>query len=54
MLDLEIMEFEAGPTMATPREGSASVQLDAEQVLIIGGYNENDGRLATSEILAVT
>ena len=53
MLDLGVMEFEAGPTMATPRWGCASAQLDAERVIIVGGYN---GRryLATSEILAVT
>ena len=49
---MEVMEFEAGPTMATPRAACASVQLDAERVLVVGGVNNNSA-LATSEILAV-
>ena len=50
---MKVMEFEAGPTMATPKAGCASVQLDAERVLVVGGVND-DGRLASSEIFAVT
>ena len=51
---MEVMEFEAGPTMATPRAGCASVQLDAERILVVGGANDDDSPLVTSEILAVT
>ena len=36
MLDLETMEFEAGPTMEEARV-SAAVALDVERVLVIGG-----------------
>ena len=51
MLDLETMEFEAGPTMEIARGDCAAVPLDADRVLVIGGY-DNGTYLNTTEILA--
>ena len=38
MLDLETMQFEAGPTLQDARYFGAATKLDAERVLVIGGY----------------
>ena len=51
MLDLETMEFEAGPTMEKARGGCAAIPLDADRVLVIGGC-DNGTHLNTTEILA--
>ena len=51
VLDLETMEFEAGPTMEIARGGCAAVAIDACRVLVIGG-EDNQTCLASTEILA--
>jgi len=38
VLDLETMQFEAGPAMEGARCGCATATLDAERVLVIGGF----------------
>ena len=50
MLDLETMQFEAGPTMQRARFAFAATPLGADRVLVIGGY-ENGISLASTEIL---
>ena len=50
MLDLDTMEFEAGPTTEKARGYCAAVPVDADRVLVIGG--EDTGTiLETTEIL---
>ena len=46
VLDLETMQFEAGPTMKRARFGCAAAPLDAGRVLVIGGSDSG-----TTEIL---
>ena len=57
MLDVETMEFTAGPEMQTRRFGCVATPLDdAERVLVIGGVNGTGtarNHLATTEILSV-
>ena len=56
MLDLETMQFEAGPTMGVPR-GGAAAPLDADRVLVIGGSDNANGTYFASratEILGAT
>ena len=48
MLDLETMQFGAGPMMETARDGAATT-LDAERVLVIGGHGNTF--FASTEIL---
>ena len=50
VFDLETMQFEAGPTMQRARYACAAVPLDADRVLVIGGYNSGSN-LASTEIL---
>ena len=50
VLDLEKMQFEAGPTMEIAHGGCAAVPLDSDRVLVIGGYY-NGTYLASTEIL---
>ena len=52
VLDIETMQFEAGPTMEGAR--FAATRLDADRVLVIGGYdnsNDDETNLASTEIL---
>ena len=51
VLDLETMQFEAGPTMQEVRLYCAATTLDAERVLVIGG-NIGAGS-TTTEVLSV-
>ena len=50
VLDLETMEFEAGPAMEIARYACAATRLDADRVLVIGG-KDNGTYLASTEIL---
>ena len=50
MLDLETMQFEAGPTMLKERFAAAAL-LDGDRVLVIGGSDEDGADLASTEIL---
>ena len=62
VLDLETMQFEAGPTMERARFASAVTPLDAYRVLVIGGSHDVGGSggfddvtvLASTEILDAT
>ena len=53
MLDLETMQFGAGPMIEDARQGAVAT-LDAERVLVIGG-GANGGALAlaSTEVLSV-
>ena len=51
MLNLEAMQFEAGPTMQDARNGTATT-IDAERVLVIGG-RVNEAASASTEVLSV-
>ena len=50
MLDLETMQFEAGPTMEVARGACAAAPLDADRVLVIGG-EDHETHLASTETL---
>ena len=50
VLDLETMEFEAGPTIQRARGACAAVPLDVDRILVIGGYDDGTA-LASTEIL---
>ena len=52
VLDLETMQFEAGPTMQGARYSFAATTLDAERVLLIGGLL-NGAATATTEVFSV-
>ena len=52
MLDLETMQFEAGPTMEMAHGGAAATPLDANRILVIGGSDKVT--TATTEILGAT
>ena len=51
MLDLETMQFEAGPRLLDTRQGAATA-LDAERVLVIGGV-VGGAASASTEVLSV-
>jgi hypothetical protein len=56
VLNLEMMQFESGPTKIQARAACVVVLLDAEHVLVIGGYggtNSNYNNLASTEVLGV-
>jgi len=52
VLDLETMQFEAGPPMQRARFACAATPLGADRVLVIGGYDIGT-HLASTEILGV-
>ena len=52
VLDLETMQFEAGPTMKDARCVCVTTALDAERALVIGGQ-VNGATSATTEVLGV-
>ena len=52
VLDLETMQFEAGPAMEGARCGCATATLDAERVLVIGGFIDGEAS-ASTEVLSV-
>jgi len=53
VLDLETMQFEAGPSMQSARYSCAATPLDADRVLVIGGSDITREYLASTEILGV-
>ena len=46
------MQFEAGPTMQVARYACTVTSIDAERVLVIGGYADGAAS-ATTELLGV-
>ena len=52
VLDVETMQFEAGPTQQDARYKCAATKLDAERVIVIGG-RVNHATSASTEVLSV-